>query len=179
MQQGSNFSQLSELQDSYPIEGVYFDGENARLEGNYRDEISAYRAKKNWAQVLANYFLLETDGDIKIVVTQDSESGQYLLRCDFMSACARYAFWRLTNSQTPEAQYMIEIAHIPQCESHRDEFLRASDLKPIEFRTNSSYSIPNPLIDDKQESNYLRKWLNRLLQDAADLIHGSDNRRRD
>lgn len=115
-----NFNRLPE---------ICFDPENILLEGWYRDELSAYRAKKIWQETLAHYFLLESDDDFDLTV--DKIGGAYRLSCGFYSACARYAFWRITNDQAPEAQYIIETAHIPQTESFNQEHISAPDMKPI------------------------------------------------
>jgi hypothetical protein len=37
----------------------------------------------------------------------------YKVRCDFQTACGRYAFWRLTHHQAPEVQFLLETAHLP------------------------------------------------------------------
>ncbi|MCB0311375.1 MAG: hypothetical protein KDD42_09070 [Bdellovibrionales bacterium] len=132
MQQDCSDEQVIELTRELPeLAAVYFDGERVRLEGSYSDQLSAYRAKKVWLETLSLYFLLEEEQDVEVQVDSRLSESRYLLSCDFLSACARYAFWRITNHQTPEVQYLIETAHIPQSESRRDDFLLASDLKPI------------------------------------------------
>ena len=110
---------------------VLFDPEAVRLEGVYRDQISAYRAKRIWIQALERCFLLEQDHDFSVCVASEVAESRFTLTCHFMTACARYAFWRLTNHQAPEAQYIIETAHIPRSESHHDAFLEAPDLRSI------------------------------------------------
>ncbi len=94
---------------------VSFDLERIVLEGYYADELSAYRAKKTWARTLETSFLLDLDFDFKIVV-EHTEQPFYSVRCDFSTACGRYAFWRLTHNQAPEIQYIIRTAHIPTTE---------------------------------------------------------------
>ena len=56
---------------------------------------------------------------------------RFMLRAHFVSACARYAFWRLTNCQAPETQYIMETAHIPVCESRHDDILSVPDMQPL------------------------------------------------
>lgn len=158
-------SQLTPLQhDDLPelTSGVCFDGDNIRLEGQYIDQLSAYRARKIWKDVLATYFLLETELDVAFKIHGDMERGTYSLRCDFQTACARYAFWRLTNGQTPEAQYLIETAHIPECESRRYDFLTATDLKPMER--------VQPSILNSVSGTELRQSLNRLLKRIRQVL---------
>lgn len=125
-------TQLPDLTGDLPrMQSVSFDADRIRLEGRYTDQLSAYRARRIWRETLLNYFLLEPEHDFTLQVASDKETSIYTLNCDFTSACARYCFWRLTNDQTPEAQYLIETAHIPQAASQREEFLFASDLKPL------------------------------------------------
>lgn len=93
--------------------GLWYDADRLVLEGLYLDEITAYRARKRWMQTLEANFLLEGQHDFRIKVRMVPESGRYRVRCDFLSACGRYAFWRLTHHQAPEVQYMLETAHLP------------------------------------------------------------------
>jgi hypothetical protein len=93
--------------------GLWYDADRLVLEGLYLDEITAYRARKRWIQTLETNFLLEGLHDFRIRVRAVPEAGRYRVRCDFLSACGRYAFWRLTHHQAPEVQYMLETAHLP------------------------------------------------------------------
>lgn len=111
---------------------VRFDPERILLQGSYEDQLSAYRARKIWQETFERCFLLDDGHDFECNVISDYESHSFTLRCYFLTACARYAFWRLTNQQAPEAQYMIETAHIPHCESRHTELLCAPDLAPVE-----------------------------------------------
>ncbi|RMG41448.1 MAG: hypothetical protein D6719_08500 [Candidatus Dadabacteria bacterium] len=132
MNQEPQSTQSVELNNEiYLEEGVCFDPDNVVLEGVYRDQLSAYRAKRTWIQTFESTFLLDPEYDFEIYVVSDSLRSIFILRCQFITACARYAFWRLTNGQAPEAQYLIETAHIPGGISHRDDFLFAPDLKPV------------------------------------------------
>jgi hypothetical protein len=110
---------------------IRFDPERVILQGVYRDQLSAYRARRIWAEALASNFLLDPGHDYEISVQSDLKQGRFLLNCSFTSACGRYAFWRLTNEQAPEAQYLIETAHIPNSEFCADSFFSAPDLKPM------------------------------------------------
>ena len=124
---GSEVTELTAEQQR--IDGVSFDPEHITLEGSYNDQISAYRARRVWIDTLTESFLLEIDHDFKLKVVNQQESERYFLRCEFLTACARYAFWRLTNNQAPEAQYIIETAHIPNAETRQAELWGAPDLK--------------------------------------------------
>ena len=112
-------------------EGVRFDSEKAILQGSYGDQVSAYRAKRIWIEVLNNYFFLEVKKDFSCSIERVDEH-LFSLICSFDTACARYVFWRITNEQAPEAQYIIETAHIPLCESRHLDILDAPDLMPLE-----------------------------------------------
>lgn len=124
-------SQVFELNDFFDNEGVTFDPEEISLHGCYRDEISAHRAKKLWVETFESNFILENEFDFSISVMELAPGHGFLLSCEFLTACARYAFWRLTNNQAPEAQYIIETAHIPMCESRHEDILRAPDMRSI------------------------------------------------
>lgn len=129
MRQDQADFQLGEFTEDYLLsEGVTFDPQETSLQGSYVDELSAYRARKGWAEALEAHFLLDAEQDFQTEVKSDLDRNVFTLNCYFHSACARYAFWRLTNNQAPEAQYLIETAHIPQCEAHLDDFIRAPDM---------------------------------------------------
>lgn len=110
---------------------IRFDPERIILQGCYSDQLSAYRAKKIWFETLESCFLLDADHDFTVRVISDFSDSKFYLNCSFVSACGRYAFWRLTNEQAPEAQYILETAHIPHSEMHAEELLTAPDLKPL------------------------------------------------
>lgn len=110
--------------------GLWYDAERLILEGFYGDEVTAFRAKKRWIEVLESNFLLERGIDFSVVVAdepssvtgvsggrmRESSDGRadycYSVRCDFLSACGRYAFWRITHHQAPQVQYLLESAHL-------------------------------------------------------------------
>lgn len=110
-----------------PPAAISFNSERLCLEGLYCDELSAYRARRSWKSTLVSLFLLEEEEDFAFVV-QRNEEDLYSLECQFLTACARYAFWRLTNHQAPEAQYMIETAHLPVTERSFPDLSGAPDL---------------------------------------------------
>jgi hypothetical protein len=107
-------AQVTKYQPTYDKPGVCFDPEEAVLEGVYTDELSAHRAKKGWAKALENTFLLTQGYDFVASIQPFSEQKRFVLKCEFSTACGRYAFWRLTHAQAPDAQYLIETAHIPR-----------------------------------------------------------------
>ncbi|MCI5064923.1 hypothetical protein MRY87_04270 [bacterium] len=99
---------------------LFFDGDEIALEARYADELSAYRAKRVWKETFESYFLLENESDYVLSTAvfegqedEEAEGLGFLLRCHFTSACARYAFWRITNAQASEAQFILETAHVP------------------------------------------------------------------
>jgi hypothetical protein len=93
--------------------GVWFDAERLSLEGVYLDEVTAYRARRRWIAAFEAHFLLELKFDFRMEVVCDPQRDHFALRCTFLSACGRYAFWRLTHNQAPEAQAALETAHLP------------------------------------------------------------------
>ncbi len=140
MHKEAGYSQDIEINDESQIpSGVCFDPDRITLEGWYQDELSAHRARRGWAETLETYFLLDNEHDYELNVVKHSNTQRFKLRCSFLTACARYAFWRLTNGQAPEAQYSIETSHIPNAESSHEQFLSAPDLRSIK---------ENPLIFD-------------------------------
>lgn len=84
--------------------GLIFDADGVSLFGKFHDEMSAWRAKKRWTEVLHDYFLLEVERDYEIQVLSDLNTLTFCVSCSFASACGRYAFWRLINHQAPEAE---------------------------------------------------------------------------
>lgn len=112
--------------------GVVFDSDSVTLEGQYGDELAIFRARKIWTEVFETNFLLEKGEDYKFASISKANEQKFVLKCNFTTACGRYAFWRLINNQAPESQYLIETAHIPDGASHSLELLRAPDLRSIE-----------------------------------------------
>lgn len=66
------------------------------------DEVSAYRTKKLWRQLLEDYFLLEDDLDFILQVEQFKGEAAWSIVCTFETASGRYAFWRMINNHVPE-----------------------------------------------------------------------------
>jgi hypothetical protein len=103
------------------------------ITGTYTHELTLYRARKLWEQVLESYFLLDKHTDFLIKTRANHETGEYSLWCFFTSACGRYACWRIAHDHAPEALAMIEVAHIPQSASKEFDRISApnASIKPI------------------------------------------------
>jgi hypothetical protein len=112
-------------------DGITFDPDTIVIQALYGDELSAYRAKKLWSDTLNNFFMLSAEDDFTCSIMHLPEQERYYLVCTFLTSNGRYAFWRITNYQAPEAQYIFETAHIPLCESRQSDILRAPDLRSI------------------------------------------------
>ena len=161
-QESINRNSLDLAKEFADIEGVCFDAENVRLEGVYNDELSAFRARKIWKSTLAANFLLEDKEDFKFAVQQLEERKKFVLRCDFLTACARHAFWRLINNQTPEAQYIIETAHIAVSQLRNDDFIFAPDLAP---KTDEPTILRSTrYLERPHGKKTLKSWLKKLLR---------------
>ncbi len=161
-------SQVVELDSPLSDESfIYFDPDRLTLEGAYRDEITAFRARRGWKEALESYFLLDPTRDINFIVRHNPERGCYNLSCKFSTACARYAFWRLTNNQAPEAQYLIETAHVPKGESQQDRYLAAPDLAQIPgYREGEDPLVLNGELDELYDEAHtpLSVLLDRILE---------------
>lgn len=93
-----------------PTSSLIYDTDSIALIGQYKDELSAYRARRKWTETLSNYFLLENEKDFSLKIVPSQTSSYFLLECLFSSACGRYAFWRLINYQAPEAEDELNLA---------------------------------------------------------------------
>ena len=87
--------------------GLIYDAEGVTLLGKYTDELAAHRARKEWQLILNSHFLLEAERDYELNTFCDLGEEHFLLSCCFLSACGRYAFWRLVNRQAPEAEHKL------------------------------------------------------------------------
>src|SRR5438552_3022420 len=106
MKQDQFGPQVIELTEELPHnDSVHFDSEAVTLQGQYGDELSLHRAKRKWTSILEINFLLESEYDYFIQHESKLDAQKFALQCRFTTACGRYAFWRLTNDQAPEAQY--------------------------------------------------------------------------
>ncbi len=148
-------------------EGVCFDPDDITLLGVYSDELSLFRAKSGWTKVLESNFMLEDTHDFSIEIVKDYESLRFRLACRFNTACGRYAFWRITNYQAPEAQYEIETAHIPNSSSRQLDLISAPDLLPL-------YSTPLVVtgLSEQRSSSVLAKVLSQISKFRSRLLSG-------
>lgn len=114
---------------------VFFDPDLIMLEGRYSDELSAHRARRSWVKIFEASFLLEPEYDFSLTVSLMTDDEGFALRCSFVSACGRYAFWRLTHGQAQDAQYLLETAHVPSS-LHNSAMLAGSpDLRRVQSRS--------------------------------------------
>lgn len=122
--------------------GLWYDSDRLTLSGVYLDEITAYRARKRWIEALEINFLLEERHDFSIKVRPSHGGTLYRVRCDFQTACGRYAFWRLTHHQAPEVQFLLETAHLPTL--GMDDFEKSSGYEVEDFMP-----LETPVIEDR------------------------------
>ena len=147
------------------FEGVRFDSEGSVFIAQYNDELSLHRAKKVWISVLKNSFLLEQNFDYTLGTEVFPELGKYVLECHFGSACGRYTFWRITNSQSPEAQYLIETAHIPLCASRHEDLIKAPDMRPLIDEHPRSLEAGDAIFNGRKP---MSRWLEKLLNNLTE-----------
>lgn len=93
--------------------GLWYDTDRLMFEGVYLDEVTAYRARKGWIEAFEVNFLLEERIDFRVRVGPQEGQPRFCVVCEFLTACGRYAFWRLTHHQAPEVQFILETAHLP------------------------------------------------------------------
>ena len=99
--------------------GLAFHADGAALIIAFSDELAAYRARKVWTETFRNYFLLERDRDYEIWVSQTAQEDDcFVLSACFVSACGRYAFWRLINQQCPEVEKRLMGIRLPTKEQN-------------------------------------------------------------
>lgn len=139
-------------------EGLIYDAESVILAGKYTDEMSAHRAKKTWIDVLGSYFLLESERDYELWVTTDLTEEYFVIHCCFISACGRYAFWRLVNQQAPEAEAKLGAS------------LKNADIKRL-LATNRSLSkskrepfVLSALADQIDSNEDTKSLISRILK---------------
>jgi hypothetical protein len=114
--------------------GLLFDADGVTLIARLKDELSAYRMRKTWKEVLAGYFLLEQERDYEMSIVCVPEHDYFVLNCFFISACGRYAFWRLMNDQAPEAELKLSIIN-----------KKTSKSKKLSFWWNNTDSTEHPM----------------------------------
>ncbi|MFN8391081.1 MAG: hypothetical protein U0136_12395 [Bdellovibrionota bacterium] len=139
--------------------GLIYDAEGVTLIGKYTDELSAHRARKEWQSILNSHFLLESDRDYELKTYCVLDDNQFLLSCAFMSACGRYAFWRLVNRQAPEAEQKLNGAK-ERIQKSAKGFLGStwgSENKETSF-------VVSALEEEIQRNEENTSLVNRLLQ---------------
>lgn len=117
------FQEFQDLRDNcaeplYPNSPVRFDTERLLIRATYSDQLSAYRARRLWTEAFESQFLLDTGHDFRLEICSNLTEHSFALTCEFLTACGRYAFWRLTHNQAPDIQYLVETAHIPSSAIH-------------------------------------------------------------
>ncbi len=158
---------IKQNQDIKLFGSISFNPDAYTIVGKYFDEISLFRAKKFWAQAFEDVFLLEKQHDFKFSAQKSSDSNEFTLSCQFLSACGRYAFWRINNNQNPEVKYLIEVSHMPSTFQNYDEIINSmpkfnittdSDiLNNVEEKTNNISEILKKIVSkickkDKEEN---------------------------
>ena len=92
-----------------------YDTDEISIAAIFDDEMSAYRGRRAWADILSAHFLLENKRDFALAIDKSPDlEKQFRLRCEFDSACGRYAFWRLINHQATEAEDKLLKAGYPE-----------------------------------------------------------------
>lgn len=147
--------------------GLWYDPDRLMLEGVYNDEVTAYRARKRWVSALERNFLLEESLDFNLRVNNARYSSYFKVRCDFLTACGRYAFWRLTHHQAPEVQCLLETAHLPHA-----PFEQAKGAPSIEGELEGlcSNSIKNDSIDRETSTHLTLIDAVKTIQVLADRL---------
>lgn len=144
---------------------VSYSSEKYIIMGEYSNELLLFRAKKFWALVLQDTFLLENITDFKFQVKKNSKLNIYNLICTFKSACGRYAFWRISNDQNPEVKYIIETAHLTSTADNYDSLLN----KVPNFTLSSDSSIMEDIEDKANNiSDILKKIVKKICKIPSD-----------
>ena len=106
-----------------------YNTDNISIISQFADEMSVYRCRRTWTEILGNHFLLEKDRDFKMSILV-SES-PFVLTCEFNSACGRYAFWRLINHQAPEAERKLIHSGYPGSDLSSEELTDDKLISPL------------------------------------------------
>jgi hypothetical protein len=155
--------------------GLCYDPERLIVEGIYQDEVTAYRARKRWIETLRHNFLLEDAHDFVMKVKRVSGGRYFRVRCDFITACGRYAFWRLTHHQAPEVQMVLETAHLPHCNSNlKPEWLSQdqddSECYELDAGGEPEPSTAPPQLTKQGGRSEKASWALRRIQALANKI---------
>ncbi len=139
--------------------GLIYDADGVTLLGKYTDELSAHRAKRGWAEVLGSYFLLEDERDYDMWVTSNLDDNYFVLSCCFVSACGRYAFWRLINHQAPEAEERLGGTGT---QTAAKRFL--SSMRVEEEEDRKSTWVFNSIDEQLEENEYTASLINKIMK---------------
>ena len=148
------------LDSSKHKQGLIYDADGVTLLGKFSDELSAHRAKKQWAEVLGSYFLLETERDYDMWVTSNIADNYFVVSCCFVSACGRYAFWRLINHQAPEAEERLS----GSSDASAKRFLKSKRLAEQEDQSTWVFNALDEQIDDTEYTSGLLERIMKLFQ---------------
>ncbi len=147
--------------------GLIFDADGVCLFGKHQDEMSAWRSKRRWVEVLHDYFLLELERDYDIEVISDLHTMTFAVSCTFSSACGRYAFWRLINHQAPEAEKKLGgLSHQPAASQIIGETPKANSARTASGSTkieNETWIVA-PIGEATDRNNDSAQILKRLLK---------------
>jgi hypothetical protein len=158
---------ISDRVSNESLLGLWYEPERLLIEGVYRDELTAYRVRKRWIAAFREHFLLDEGVDLSFKVSKVGGSGFSKLHCYFISACGRYAFWRLTHHQALEVQWLLERAHLGSQEfcalqSHE------SDVDHLGESTVPRYMVTESLVSDEPRSAVSK--IVRALQSIANRL---------
>jgi hypothetical protein len=148
--------------------GLWYDPERLLIEGVYRDELTAYRVRKRWISAFREHFLLDDGLDLSFKVRKVGSSGFCKLNCYFISACGRYAFWRLTHHQALEVQWLLERAHLSSARDSATRDLYDSDDAHLGESTVPRYLTTEDLGADEPRGAVSR--IVRALQSIANRL---------
>lgn len=149
--------------------GLWYDPDRLIIEGIYCDEVTAYRARRRWIEAFKVHFLLEDGEDFSLKVKLLRGNRNFKVQCSFLTACGRYAFWRLTHHQALEVQCILETAHLPRtfCSVGADIFADDAEFVLNEGRV-------NPGGQKQSETSADRTWMRavKTIQQLAQKIVG-------
>jgi hypothetical protein len=96
------FSNSERRESSKLIGCLLLNTEEFTIETPLRDEITIFRARKQWRMLLKEQMMLEENRDFKLVTLRLGAGNVVSLHCMFQTSFGRYAFWRLASMQANE-----------------------------------------------------------------------------
>lgn len=154
---------ISEEEEVKP--GLVYDADKLTLIGKFNNELAAYRARRRWTEVFGDHFLLEHQKDYKMLVETTEE--EFQLAVSFHSPCGRYAFWRLVNKQTPEAESKLYSGFMLNNRSVRFLLGGVWSASEIAINNQTFKELNLPHLHRR-----LRRRKTNLLKDLFDKIQG-------